>query len=146
MPFGKTGLAVAAIMMMASGASAAFAADTPSPAQALATQIETDLSTLSASNAGAPSDASIQSTVAADLAISTASVADKEAALLLVEKSTTLPPGALGDIGIAYAALEQTGTFVAASGGAAAGNSGFGSTGSGGGLGGGSGGAPYKAS
>jgi hypothetical protein len=72
-------------------------------------------------------------------------VADKEAALLLVEKSAALPPGALGDLGIAYAALEQTGTFVAASGGGAAGGAGFGATGSGGGLGGGSGGAPYKA-
>jgi hypothetical protein len=133
MPFVKTGLAVAAMLTMASGAAA----------QALAAQIESDLATLSTNNSGAPSDAMIQSTIATDLALSTASVSDKEAALQLAEKSANLPAGALADLGIAYAALEQNGNFVAASGGAAQGASSFGATGAGGGLGGGGGGAPY---
>jgi hypothetical protein len=144
MPFGKTSLALVAVLAMASGATA-VSAQTLTPAQTLAAQIVSDLTMLSTNNAGAPTDAMIQSTIAADLAISTASLSDKEAALLLVEQSKALPPGALADLGIAYAALEQTGSFVAASGGGAQGGSSFGSTGSGGGLGGGSGGSPYKA-
>lgn len=150
MPFGKVGLAAAMMVSMTAGASIAYAQTPPTltPAQALAAQIEADLAALSAANGGMPTDAQIQLVIATDLAMSTATVGDKEAAMTLVQAAASapgsaLPPGTASDAGVAYAALTTTGTFVAAApgGGAAGGTnggSGFGSTGSSGGSGGGS--------
>lgn len=149
MAFGKTGLAVAAILTVASGASAAFAADTPSAASSgLAAKIEGDLMALAASSGGMPTDLQIQTAIATDLSSSTASLSDKEEALQLVQtaalaQGSTMPPGTAGDVGIAYAALENTGAFIAASGGGAGGGAGFGSPGTS--LGGGGGSSTYTA-
>ena len=144
MAFSKAGLAVAMVLSMAANAPAAIAQPTLTPAQTLAAQIEADLATLSTNNGGMPTDAQIQQVIATDLAMSSASLTDKEAALTQVQTAalasgSTLPAGTASDAGTAYAALITTGTFVAAApGGGTSGNSGFGSTGTSGGTGGGS--------
>lgn len=145
MPFSKAGLAVAVMLTMASGASVAVAADTPTPtaSQALAAQIESDLMTLAMNNGGMPTDAQIQLQIATDLAMSNASLADKEAALQQVQTAALasgsgLPAGTGADAGTAYADLTTTGSFVPAAGGGATGSTTFGSTGTSQGVGGGS--------
>ena len=149
MPFSKAGLAAVVALTIASLGGAAYAQSTDPATQALATQIQNDLVALAMNNGGTPTDEQIQQTIASDLALSNITLAQKEAALQLVETAalaagSTLPPGTAGDIGIAYAALTTTGSFVAAAGGGAGGGAGFGSTGTGGSLGGGSGGPAYK--
>ena len=143
MPFSKAGLAVAVMLTMVSGASVAVAADTPTVSQALATQIESDLMTLAMNNGGMPTDAQIQLQIATDLAMSNASLADKEAALQQVQTAALasgsgLPAGTGTDAGTAYADLTTTGSFVPAAGGGATGSTTFGSTGTSQGVGGGS--------
>jgi hypothetical protein len=130
MAFFKVGLAMA--MAMAIGAEAR--ADTSTAAVILATQIQSDLKTLMTNNGGAPTDAQIQLLIAADLALSNASLADKKTALQIVQAAALtagsgLPIGTDVDARVAYATLIAAGNFAPATGGVARGAPAFGSTG-----------------
>jgi hypothetical protein len=144
----KSALSAAMVMAIMSASPAAFAQSADPVVNGLVSSLETALKALVGVNGGPPSDLQIQQQLSTTLALSTASVTQKEAALEIVETAalaagSTLPLGTAGDVQLAYAAISGAGGATA-SGGGAEGGSGFG--GGGLGLGGGGGGSSYTPS
>ena len=140
----KSVLTTAMILAITSAAPAAFAQSADPVVSSLAASIEASLHALS----GTPTDAQIQQAISTALAMSTATLAQKEAALQVVQTAalaagSTLPAGTAGDVQLAYAAIAGAGGATA-SGGGANGGAGFGSAGVS--LGGGGGGSSYTPS